>query len=289
MATREDIVKASIHGTLTFFFLSVWGACAKAAAVDISSLAINFIAFLTALVLLIPLLIVKKVSLKTKRLPLLLSRGLSGIISALLYTLALKYIPLMNATTLLNTAPLFIPLICWLFLQGHIQKTTWWALVLGFIGVVIVVKPNALIFEQVQNFIGLGSGIVFAIASLCMRKAVETEPPLRIMFYFFLIGTLCTTPVLFFEKESFLSTGVFYAILAGVLLIVMQLFFAKAYQYGDAAKVGVFQYTSVLFAGLLDWLIWDTIPPLSDIGGVACVAIAGTLIILTRKKHHHAS
>ena len=284
MINREDIVKASVHGTLTFFFMSLWGACAKAA--EISALAINFISFLTALILLIPLLIVEKISLKTDHLPLLCLRGFSGVLSALLYTLALQYIPLMNATTLLNTAPLFIPLISWFFLRGEVQRATWWALALGFIGVLIIVQPNALIFEQIQNFIGLGSGIVFAVASLCMRKSVETEPPLRTMFYFFFISVLFITPFLFFEKTTFAPSGILYAMLAGVILIVMQLFFAKAYQYGDAAKVGVFQYTSVMFAGLLDWLIWDTIPPVADIGGVACVAIAGTLIIITRGNHH---
>jgi len=272
---HENIIKGSVYALLAFFCMALFGIVTKIALQGASFFWVSFITYLTGALILLPRGIFE---LKSNHYPLLIGRALFGTLASLCYTISIQYIPIVNGTLLFNTAPIFIPLLGLIFLHENVKKTTWLAVLIGFIGIIVIIKPTEALFRDPGNLIGILSGISLAIAYLMMKLLSGTEPAVRIIFYYLGLGTLIQIPLLFLYEAPPLKNCL-YAALAGVLLLTAQLALIKAYTYAKASEVGIYQYTSVVFVGLLDWLIWGVVPGLLEILGILLVAIAGMIII----------
>ncbi len=276
---NSNILKGSVLALLAFFFMALFGILTKKALQSSHFIWVSFYAYLTAALFLLPYIIHQGISfLKSEHYGLLLGRAFFGTFASLLYTLSIQYIPIVNSTLLFNTAPIFIPLITVLFLKARVPKSVWLAVFLGFIGIVIIIHPTKEIFTQVGNLLGLLSGIFLAIAYLMMKILTDTEFKVRIIFYYLAIGCLIQAPFLpFFEHPD--SYGAFYADMSGIALLTAQLLLVSAYKFADASELGVYQYASVVFVGLMDWMIWNMAPPVIDIVGILLVTLAGYIIM----------
>lgn len=286
--TNPDIVKGSLYALVAFFCMAVFGIFTKIALQGGSAFWVSFIVYLTGTLALIPYLVKEGFSyLKSEHYGLLIGRAVFGTIASFLYTISIHYIPIVNGTLLFNTAPIFIPLFSMLFLKTKIEKSTWFAVLLGFIGIIIIIKPTQAIFTQTGNIIGIFSGISLAIAYLLMKMLTSTDPGVRIIFYYLGIGTLIQIPLLFFSDSLPTSESCLYAILGGIFLLIAQLALVKGYQYAEASQIGIYQYSSVIFIGLFDWLLWNVVPTIGEAIGICLVALAGMIIIRSGRNGNH--
>jgi len=266
---------------IAFFFVAIFGAFLKMASKDSSSIWASFMAYIFALIIQIILVSRKGISfLKTKRFFGHVGRAFFGALATILYIISMKYIPLLNATLLFNTTPLFIPILAIFMLKAKISWKVWCSIVIGFIGVIFILKPGIGILDHPGAIIGLGSGLCLATAFIFIKILTSTEPPERIIFYFFFLGTCFFVPILFFAGEVPSFTYWAWGLGAGASFILTQFFIVKAYTYADPHDIGAFQYVSVIFAGLIGWIFWDRIPTDTDIIGVILVIIGGILAIL---------
>ena len=257
----SDIFKGSLYGVAAFFCMAVFGIFTKIALQGSSALWVSFIVYLTGTLLLLPSIVQKEFAyLKSEHYFFLIGRAVFGTVASFCYTMSMHYIPIVNGTLLFNTAPLFIPLLATLFLKDKVGRNTWIAVLIGFVGVIIIIKPTETIFTQPGNVIGIFAGLSLAIAYLLMKLLTTTDPGSRIIFYYLGIGTLLQIPVLFFIGSVPSLQSIFYAILAGALLLVAQLVLVTGYKYAQASQIGIYQYSSVVFVGLIDWWLWDIIP-----------------------------
>jgi drug/metabolite transporter (DMT)-like permease len=272
-------MKGSLYALLAFFCMAVFGILTKLALQEGSVFWVSFVVYLAGSLGLAPFIAAKGPAyLKSQQYVLLVSRAVLGTLASFCYTLAIQYIPIVNGTLLFNTAPLFIPLLSILFLKTKIKKSTWLAVLIGFIGIIVIIKPTEAIFTQTGNLIGIISGISLAIAYLIMKELTATDPGMRIIFYYLGIGTLLQIPALFFSEWPTLESSQ-YAIGGGLMLLAAQMSLVTAYKYASASEVGVFQYASVAFVGLLNWFLFGSIPTGADIFGILLVTIAGIIII----------
>lgn len=276
---KPNILKGTALALTAFFFMAVFGILTKLALESSSFVWTSFIAYLTATLVLTPYIAYRGLGyLKSSHYGLLLGRAVFGTLASFLYTVSIQFIPIVNGTLLFNTAPIFIPLLSVLFLHARISQAIWWAVALGFVGIVIIIHPTAAIFTQTGNMVGLLSGFFLAVAYLLMKILTNTDPGIRIIYYYLGLGTILQTPFLFmFEAPD--KSGVVYAFLSGIALMCAQISLVNAYRFAKAAEIGVYQYASVVIVGLLNWVIWDVVPPPWDAVGVALVIIAGILII----------
>jgi drug/metabolite transporter (DMT)-like permease len=274
-----NIVKGSFYAIIAFFCMGVFGIATKIALEGASFFWVSFIAYLTGSATLLPYILYKGSSyLKSNHYPLLLGRAVFGTIASFCYTISILYIPIVNGTLLFNTAPIFIPLLSMFFLHTKISKRIWIAVAIGFIGIIVIIKPTLAIFTQSGNLIGLFSGISLAIAYLLMKILTSTDPGIRIIFYYLGIGTLLQIPLLFFSELPHLHSC-FYAAASGWLLLSAQLALVTAYKYAQASQVGIYQYTSVAFVGIFNWILWSSVPDAGEILGIILVTIAGIIVI----------
>lgn len=278
---NQNILKASLLALIAFFFQALFGIFTKVAIVKLESVIwVSFIAYFVSTFFLSLWILPKGISyLKSQQLPSLIGRATFGTISSFLYTISIHFIPLVNATLLFNAAPIFIPIFAILFWRAHIQTAVWLAVLMGFVGIIAIIKPTAAIFYDAGNLIGLTSGMTLAIAYLLMKSLTKTEPGLRIIYYYLGLGMLMQVPLLFFTTLTFSYEGLIYASISGLLLLSAQIALVNAYRFAEASQVGIYQYSTVVYVGLFEWLYWNNVPSTSEIIGFILVAFAGMIII----------
>lgn len=284
-AQHEDMKKGILYALFGFFCMAVYSVCAKLATVRPGcTLTINFIVYSVGTLLLIPYICRQGISfLKTEHFGLHFMRASFGVSAAILFLAAIQEISLVNAMTLFNTSPIFIPILGIFLLNSPVTKRNWLAIVIGFLGIVAIVRPTRDIVDQVGDLVGLLSGIFLAIAYISIKKLTPTEPTMRIVFYFFLLATLLQLPFLPFYGAKIDIVSITWAVLASISFVVAQVTIVKAYRYAKASKVGFFQYSSVIFSGLFDCAIWNVQPTILELLGVVLIVSSGTLITTSQQ------
>ncbi len=256
-------------------------AFARAVGAAMDALMFTWLTFVLALILLIPLLAVRcGRDLPTRVLPLHLLRGGMGMGGFLLFMSAAKLVNLVNANVLLNTTPLFIPLLAWLFLRQRIPPGLWKALAVGFAGMVIVVQPNASILDKPGDLLGLAAGFVCAIEFLAVKALDRSESALTQLFFFLTIGSLVASLMMVGHFHS-ITLDQFLLVLASALcLLSFQFLLIRSYSYADPSSIGAFQYSSVIFAGLIGWIWFAQIPNAGVVVGTVLICIGGVLSLV---------
>ena len=253
------------------------GSLVKLLAESMPSQNIVFFRNLFGLLALVPIIInLGFSSLKTRVLHLHLIRSLSGIAAMYCFFYALAKLPLADAMLLKITVPLFIPVIAFLWISEYISTRTIIAILVGFVGVIIILKPTATI--QLASLVGLLGGALAALAKVTIRHMSNSEPTSRIVFYFASISLIVSSiPLLKFWQNPTTNEW-FLLVLLGIVGTCGQLFLTKAYSLAPASRVGPFTYSSIVFASLIGWIFWDEKITLLTISGAMLIIFAGILI-----------
>lgn len=205
-------------------------------------------------------------------------RSVAGLGAMYCFFFAIAYMPLADVMVLNYTAPLFVPLLAMLWLDEKVTPRLWFAIALGFAGIVLILKPGLGIFTPVA-LIGLASGLLAAVSIVTIRRMAHHEPTVRIVFYYSAIATLVSVIPAFWAWQTPTPSQLVLLILTGVLATGGQLLLTHGYTLAPAARIGPFTYTAVIFAALFGWTLWSEVPDSMSIGGAALVCIAGVLAI----------
>lgn len=235
-----------------------------------------------ALLLMLPFLFTHGFSLlKTKRWYLHASRALTGIISMYCFFYVLGRLPLAQGMLVLLLSPFVVPIIARFWLKERPSRITLAGIVLGFAGVVLALPtpdPNL----NLILLVALASAVLVAVTKTTIRYMSDTEPAVRIVFYFSLLtAVLSAVPVPFYLQP--LTIEVWLAFLGmGVLAAVGQLAMTRAYAIAPASDIGMWTYSSVIFAGAFGYLFWQEPVTMSWAAGVLVIFYAG--YITTRQR-----
>jgi drug/metabolite transporter (DMT)-like permease/biotin carboxylase len=221
-------------------------------------------------------------SLKSQKLGLICIRSLFGLGAMYCVTLALITTSLAEVSLLNNTAPLFVPFITWMWLKEKIKYNLWPSLLLGFIGVVIILRPTAAEINQ-GLFVALLSGVLAACLVVVVRQ-IAHEPLPRILFYYFLLFWVILSPFMLFSwREPPLFVWL-YLLAAAILMITGQLSLTAALRHASPQIIAPFLYTFVLFSGLIGWVVWNETPHLIPVIGMVLVTISCVITMLLNQK-----
>jgi drug/metabolite transporter (DMT)-like permease len=272
-----------------FFCVAVMSAFGKAAA-GVSTATISFFQSFISLLLFLPWTLRHGLAdLKTTQLPLHVARALAGLLSQVLYFWAVKEMTLIDAVLLVNAAPLFIPLVAFLWNRTPITPAVGISLLVGFIGVVLIIKPGADLLTNPSALIALSAALFSAIALVSVNKLSGHNHPDTILFYYFFIASLATLPFAIFNWGSPTTQEWGYLIGVGVFMAVAQLLIILAYQHATASQIAPFNYSVVIFSGLIGWIVWQNTLDWVAAVGILLVCAGGILSILLAPdaKHSH--
>lgn len=228
--------------------------------------------------------------LRTDQLPLHIARALAGLLSQVLYFWAVKEMTLLDAVLLVNAAPLFIPLVSWIWDRQRITPAVALSLVVGFVGVALIIKPSAALWTNPSALVALSAALFSALALVSVEKLSGRNRSDTILFYYFAIASLATAPfaVAFWQPPTGTQWG--YLLGVGVFMALAQWLIILAYQQADATHLAPFNYSVVIFSGLIGWLVWGNSLDALSLLGIALVCTGGILsIVLSRKTEpvHH--
>ncbi len=266
---------------LSAFCLALFGLFSKLGLVVPSFTLLLFLRFFVPLLLVTPFLIYlgtfKKIF-PLKRVSHQWWRAISVLVSQYCFFYYLTRATLLDATLLLNTGPLYIPILSRIFYGHRIGKVTCLCLAISFCGVVLILKPTQGIFN-LFSIVGLLAGVGQGFSQVLYGANVEKESNGENLFYlYFFTACLSFFPLIIgsridwgsFQGES-VGWMVVWIVLMSVANIGSQGFRGFAYRHAKPSSLAPFLYTTTLFAGLFDWVIFGSIPTLLTIIGAGLV------------------
>lgn len=232
-----------------------------------------------SLLFLAPLMLrLSPMHLRSKRMHLHVIRSISGLLSMYCMYFAIGHLHLAEAMLLNQTATLFVPFIGFLWLREQVPVKVRWAILVGFTGVLLVLRPGIGIVSW-PALVGLSSGLAAAFSVVTIRNSSRTEPTTRIVFYFCLFGTLGSAiPLTWSWVTPSLHEWPLLAAM-GALATAGQLLMTRGYASAPAAQIGPFTYSTILFSVLFGWLFWSEKPNIA-FGAGALLIICGGIVAL---------
>jgi len=221
---------------------------------------------------------------RTKRPLAHLGRGAIGLSTMVLAFAALTYLPLAESATIGFVAPLFSVILSALILREQVGRHRWSAVILGFVGVLIVMGPAGGALPPAGLALALAAALGVAGVTITIRTIARTESMPTIVLWFTLFAMAATGLLMpFFGQAHDART---WAILAALGLFggLGQLFLTSALRFAPVSVVVPFDYTQLLWAVLLGWWLWDTHPPPSTWIGAAVIVASGLYTLYREHK-----
>lgn len=207
-----------------------------------------------------------------------LRRGVVGFIALATFFHALIELPMSVAVTLNYASPLWLALLMPWQLGERPGAAQYGAVALGFIGVALLLRPwEGGAGELAAGLVGLFSGIMAAFAYIHVRQLGRLkEPEWRTVFWFAAVafaGGAVVTSVTGWHPVS--AGEVIPLLVMGALATLGQLAMTRAYRRGDTVVVASFAYSTVVFSGILDVVVWRDVMPAIAWSGMALTVAAG--------------
>ena len=218
---------------------------------------------------------------QTKRAFLHFLRCLVGLIAMVAIFIALRNLPLATVVSISFAAPIFTTIFSIFFLSERVGIYRWLAVVIGFVGILIITEPG---FESLNIYYIFP--IIFCIGlsyvAIAIRQLSSTEPVWLISLNFSIVITiagLCTLPY-GWKIPSFFDF--FVLSLVGLFGGVANLWLSQSYKFSEVSLVTPLKYLGLVFAIFFGYLIWGEVPSLKSlIGGL--LVILSSIIIFRRE------
>jgi drug/metabolite transporter (DMT)-like permease len=205
-------------------------------------------------------------------------RAVFGSITIATTFAAYSLMPMADTTALLFTSSLFIPALSLIFLREIVGPYRWSAVVIGFIGVVVMVRPTGDVYALGVT-VAMLAALMQAIMQVVLRYLGGHERPETVTFYFFVIGTLVTALPLPFVAVKITMAEVPLLLGVGLSGAAAQWLLSTAFRNAPAAIVTVFNYSGIVWATLFGWMIWNEWPLPTVFTGAAIVIASNFLMI----------
>ncbi|HVQ08532.1 MAG TPA: DMT family transporter [Allosphingosinicella sp.] len=202
-------------------------------------------------------------------------RGTIGLTTMVTAFAALTLLPLAESATIGFVAPLFSVALSALILGEKVGRHRWTAVVLGLIGVLIVMRPGGSPVPALGLALALLAALGTAGVTITLRQIGKTERTPTIVLWFTFFAMAATG--LFLPAYGRAHDGPTWTILVALGLFggLGQLFLTSSLRFAPVPVVVPFDYSQLLWAVLLGWILWDTSPPASTWTGAAVIVASG--------------
>ena len=236
-------------------------------------------------------------SLVSPRWPAMLSRGVLNFLAYTAYYLALAALPMATTVALYFTAPLIIVILSVVLLKEHVSPSHWVALALGFVGVVIIVRPGGDLFDWAA-LLPIFCGFAYAL-SMVMARTMGTRDTAAAMAFWgnnaFLLCGLALSAIFggvdhavplhpslaFLTRDWVMPTALDAGLMCacGVIAAVGLTLLTQAYRSGRSSVVAPFEFTFAFWGLLWGWLVWRQLPVGWGWFGILVIIAAGIYVL----------
>lgn len=269
--TRNDTVRGVMWLVTSCVFFASMNAMIRHLSGELDSLEIVFFRNFIGLLVMVPWLARQGFgALRTKRIGGLASRSLIGFVSMLLWFWALGRLQLDHAVSLSFTAPLFATIAAVILLKERIRARRIIALAVGFGGVLIVLRPGAVVIEG-ASIAAIVSSACMALSIVLMKSMTDTESPGTLVFYqVLLITPISFVPALFVWEWPSLDAWI-WLVLLGSFASIGHYFFTRAFACAEATALMPFDYVRLPMVAAIGFVVFGDIPDLWTWIGAAVI------------------
>lgn len=264
------------------FGFAIMGGIAKHLGDELNSFQIAFFRAFVGFILLAPMVMRAGVSsLKTSVPHLHLIRVIMGTCAMMTGFYALTHLPLATATAVAFTKPLFMIPVAIVLLGETVRWRRWSATIVGFIGVLIMVRPDSEGFDP-GMLVALTQGLFIALAMGTMKMIPRTETERTILFYFAVFSTVITAiPASFvWVWPSPIQLTLLFAM--GTIGIGSQAMTVRGFRIGEATIMSPLEYTRLIFATVVGLMFFGEQPTLGLL--VGGLIVVGSTLYITRRE-----
>jgi drug/metabolite transporter (DMT)-like permease len=267
-------MSAFIYKSLSVLFFVLMSVCIKATGDHIPLFQVVFFRNFFALIPLFFVIYFLKLKLSTiNKYPLHLGRAVIGITAMSLFFISIRYVPLVEMQTISFSSVFFISILSVFFLGEKIGYRRIIAVIIGFIGVVIILNPGSAIFSN-YSFLPLIASFFLSIAVIFLKKILLTNNNILSVWIF---TAFCTVISLFFYDDTWIwpqNYDLIFMVASGFLGFIAQICLTKSFQMADASLLAPLDFSSVIWSFLIGYIFFQEFITLN-------VLFGGLIIIMS--------
>ena len=229
-------------------------------------------------------------------------RGLVMFLAYFSFYIALAGLPLPTTVALYYSAPLFITVLSVLFLSEKVSAAAWAAVLTGFLGVIIMVRPGSDLFDWAA-LLPILSGLTYGISMITARKMGDTQTAAALAFWGNAVFLICAGLMALYYHDgshivtshpslAFLTRGwitptahdLILMMTCGVVAAMGLWLLTQAYRIAAASVVAPFEYLGLIWSVLWGWLFWRDWPDAQGWLGIGIIAGAGLFVLLQERR-----
>lgn len=244
---------------------------------------ITFFRNLFSLLLMAPLMLRAGLDeLKSRQPRLQLMRSCIGFLAMVLWFYGLSVVPIAEATALSFTTAIFGSIAAFLFLGERMRLRRWTAVIIGFIGALVILRPGYQVVSP-GAWIVLASSVLWALALVAVKRLSSTDSTVCIVAWNAVLLTLFSIPLTVPVWSAPTAAQLGWLVLVGILATLGHLAMTTAFRVADATSIFPMDFTRLLWASLLGYLVFDEVADAGTWIGAAIITASTTYITLDRK------
>ena len=222
----------------------------------------------------------------------------------ILYFFSLTKLSLATATTLFFVSPFFITVLSMIFLNETIGFRRWLALIIGFIGVILVMDPKINNFNIYSTFPVI-CALFYALTMIIQKRTSLEDSLYSQVFHIYIGATICSIMIgyvigngIYYDSSNDHFQFIFRAWSLNNINIIFSLFFIgitgfvaflcifQAYRIGSPPSIAPFEYILIAWSLILSWIIWHETLNFKGYVGLSCIVVGGVYTLIRERKKH---
>lgn len=215
---------------------------------------------------------------RTKHPGLQILRGVLLASSTAMFYLSLKFLPLAEAAAISFIAPVIVTVLSGPVLGERVTRRQWAAVVLGFVGVVIIIRPGGAMFSPTVLF-PMATALLFALYQIATRKVAGRDNSFTTLFYTALVGSALASLALPFGWQTPNGIQLVIMLAIGTLGGFGHFLLIRAVEHASPMALAPFVYTQLIWSTLLAWIAFHEFPDGGSLAGMLVIVAAGMLAV----------
>ena len=220
---------------------------------------------------------------KTKKIKLHIFRTITGCFALISIFFGLKYLPLADAISITFAAPIFATIFSIFFLKEIVGKKRWFAVLIGFLGILIILKPGTSLFS-IYSIFPILFCVGFAASASLIRILSKTDKNYLISFYYTAGLTLVS---LFLDPLSWkipLFKDCLLLISIGIIGSLGNIIITEAYRKSEISLITPIKYLNLIFAIVFGYYLFNEVPEFSTLIGSVFIVVSTVIIFIRERK-----
>jgi drug/metabolite transporter (DMT)-like permease len=221
---------------------------------------------------------------KSENIKIQLLRSVLSIIESACFILSFRYLSLADAHSIASLTPVLVVALSAIILREHVSLRTWIAIFIGFIGVLIIMRPGLSIFDP-KSLIPLAGAFFLSIYQIVTRKASAKDSTETSLFYTSIVGIVLMGIIGYSFWQPLMNYSILFFIAIGIFFSLGLYFQIIALSMARAGIIQPFHYTLIFWAIILGYIFYDDFPDIPTLIGASVITVSGIYTLYIKEQN----